>query len=199
MRPLARLALALSIAAPATAAEPARPNVLLIVADDLGYTDLAVTGSEIRTPNLDALARSGLLLTRFLVSPACSPTRAMLLTGVDTHPAGLGTMLGREDENQKGKPGYEAVLSDRVVPVTTLLRKAGYHTYMAGKWHLGSEDAQGPQARGFEHSFALLPGGASHFEDATTITEEDKPAAYREDGRVVAPPTGFYSTAAYTD
>ena len=193
------LALALLLAAPSTAADKARPSVLVIVADDLGYTDLGVAGSEIRTPHLDALARSGLLLTSFLVSPACSPTRAMLLTGVDAHPAGLGTMLGRADENQKGRPGYEAVLSDRVVPVTTLLQKAGYHTYMAGKWHLGSEDAQGPHARGFEHSFALLPGGASHFEDATTIIEEDKPAAYREDGRAVALSKGFYSTAAFTD
>src|SRR4029453_4651248 len=129
------LALALLLAASATAAEQARPNVLVIVADDLGYPDLGVTGGEIRTPQLDALARSGLLLTSFLVSPACSPTRAMLLTGVDTHLAGLGTMLGRADENQKDHPGYEAVLSDRVVPVTTLLQKACYHTYMAGKWH----------------------------------------------------------------
>src|SRR4029453_17376351 len=126
---------ALLLAAPVTAVEKARSNVLVIVADDLGYTDLGVTGGEIRTPHLDALARSGLLLTSFLVSPACSPTRAMLLPGVDTPPAGLGTMLGRADENQKGRPGYEAVLSDRVVPVTTLLQKACYHTYMAGKWH----------------------------------------------------------------
>ena len=136
-----------------------------------------MTGCEIRTPHLDALARSGLLLTSFLVSPACSPTRAMLLTGVDTHPAGLGTMLGRADENQKDQPGYEAVLSDRVVPLTTLLQKAGYHTYIAGKWHLGSEDAHGPQARGFERSFVLLPGGASHFEDATTVTEDGRARA----------------------
>ena len=157
------LALALLLAAPVTAAEKARPNVLVIVADDLGYTDLGVTGSEIRTPRLDALARSGLLLTSFLVSPACStPTRAMLLTGVDTHPAGLGTMLGHADENQKDQPGYEAVLSDRVVPVTTLLQKAGYHTYIAGKWHLGLADEQGPK-RGFEKSYVLLPGGATHF------------------------------------
>src|SRR4030095_13688218 len=109
---------------------------------------------------------AGRLLRSFLVAPAGSPTRAMRRTGVDTHLAGLGTMLGRADENQKDHPGYEAVLSDRVVPVTTLLRKAGYHTYLAGKWHLGSEDAQGPQTKGFEHSFAVLPGGARHFDGA---------------------------------
>ena len=204
MRPVAALAalgLLLAGAAEAKAAHPgsARPNILIVVADDLGYTDLGVLGSEIRTPQLDALARSGLLLTDFLVSPACSPTRAMLLTGVDTHPAGLGTMAGEADENQQDRPGYEGYLSDRVVSVATLLRDAGYHTYMAGKWHLGLEEPQGPQRRGFERSFALLPGGASHFSDAAGIVESHPLAPYREDGRAVAPPEGFYSTAHYTD
>ena len=177
----------------------ARPNVLLIVADDLGYTDLGVTGGEIRTPNLDALARSGLLLTSFLVSPTCSPTRAMLISGADTHPAGLGTMSGEADTNQKDRPGYEGYLSDRVVSVATLLKDAGYHTYLSGKWHLGMEVHQGPQARGFERSFALLPGGASHFADATALVERPEPAPYREDGRAVTLPAGFYSTSHFTD
>ena len=203
MRALGRLA-ALSIllhtAAP-LAAEPraSRPNVLLIVADDLGYTDLSVLGGEIRTPHLDSLARSGLLLTSFLVSPACSPTRAMLLSGVDTHPAGLGTMAGSADDNQKGRPGYEGFLSDRVVSLATLLQGAGYHTYMAGKWHLGMEEHQGPHRRGFERSFALLPGGASHFADAAGLFESRPRAPYREDGREVALGADFYSTAHYTD
>jgi arylsulfatase len=158
-----------------------------------------VLGSEIRTPHLDALARSGLLLTSFLVSPACSPTRAMLLSGADTHPAGLGTMSGNADVNQKDRPGYEGYLSDRVVSVATLLRDAGYHTYVTGKWHLGMEERLGPHERGFERSFVLLPGGASHFADATRVTESTEPAPYREDGRVVALPAGFYSTAHFTD
>jgi quinoprotein glucose dehydrogenase len=193
------LALALLLAAPATAADKARPNVLVIVADDLGYTDLGFLGGEIRTPHLDALARSGLLLTNFLVSPACSPTRAMLLTGVDTHPAGLGTMEGAADTNQKDHPSYKGELSDRVLPITTLLRAAGYHTYVAGKWHLGKDEAHLPPRKGFERSFVLLPGAASHFDDATTVTEDAARAQYREDGREVVPPAGFYSTAAYTD
>jgi len=197
---LAALGVLLNTAAP-LAAQPkaARPNVLLIVADDLGYTDLGVTGSEIRTPHLDALARSGLLLASFLVAPACSPTRAMLLSGVDTHPAGLGTMAGIADLNQKGRPGYEGFLSDRVVSLATLLKRAGYHTYMAGKCHLGMEENQGPHRWGFERSFALLPGGASHFADAAGLFESHPQAPYREDGREVALPTGFYSTANYTD
>jgi arylsulfatase len=197
----AALLVLLAVTAAAGAAENRkRPNVLLIVADDLGYTDLGVLGGEIRTPNLDALARSGLLLTSFLVSPACSPTRAMLLSGADTHPAGLGTMTGRADDNQKGRPGYEGQLSSRVVSVASLLRGAGYHTYMAGKWHLGLEAAQGPHLLGFERSFALLPGGASHFADAAPITEKSpNPAPYREDGREVSLPAAFYSTAHFTD
>lgn len=183
-----------------TGAPRRRPNVLLIVADDLGYTDLGALGGEIRTPHLDALARDALLLTRFVVSPACSPTRAMLLSGADAHTAGLGTMAGRADANQKGRPGYEGVLSERVVSVAEILRRGGYHTYLAGKWHLGMEVAQGPHRRGFERSFALLPGGASHFADAAPLLEGTAdPAPYREDGREVRLPAGFYSTAHYTD
>jgi quinoprotein glucose dehydrogenase len=193
------LALALLLAAPAAAAADKRPNVLLIVADDLGYTDLGVTGGEIRTPNLDALARSGLLLSTFLVSPACSPTRAMLLSGADAHLAGLGTMAGQIDANQKGRPGYETVLSDRVVPFPALLRAAGYHTYVAGKWHLGTDAAHGPERAGFERSFVLLKGGASHFADATELNESTSRAVYREDGREVALRPEFYSSEDYTD
>ena len=141
-------------------------------------------GGEIRTPHLDALARSGLLLTNFLVSPACSPTRAMLLTGVDTHPAGLGTMEGAADTNQKGHPSYEGELSDRVLPITTLLRAAGYHTYVAGKWHLGKDEAHLPPHKGFERSFVLLPGAASHFADAAGATETSD--AGRSTGRTAA-------------
>ena len=179
--------------------EDAQANILIIVADDLGFLDLGVLGSEIRTPNLDRLARSGLLLTNFQVSPACSPTRAMLLSGTDTHPAGLGTMSGEWGDNQEGMPGYEGFLSDRVVSVASLLRDAGYHTSMAGKWHLGGAEGQGPDSRGFERSFALIPGGASHFSDATWLMDEEGMTPYREDGRDVGLPEDFYSSEHYTD
>jgi arylsulfatase len=182
--------------APATGGER-RPNILLLVADDLGYSDLGFLGSEIRTPSLDALAASGMVLTDFHVSPACSPTRAMLLAGVDAHVAGLGTMSGEEDDNQRGQPGYEAVLSDRVVTVARLLQDAGYATMMAGKWHLGGGAATRPERRGFERSFALLPGGASHFADAQGLGAA--PAAYVEDGAPVGLPADFFSSDFYTD
>ena len=173
-----------------------RPNVLLIVADDLGYLDLGAYGSEIETPNIDALAASGLILTNYYTAPMCAPTRAMLLSGTDNHRAGLGAQrVGGPD----ALPGYEGYLNDRVVSVSTRLQSAGYHTYMAGKWHLGLEEEQGPAARGFERSFVLLDGGASHFGDMVGYTPAG-PARYRDDGPMVESlPEDFYSTIAYTD
>lgn len=180
-----------------------RPNFLVIVADDLGYSDLGVMGSEIRTPNLDRLADDGLLLTAFHVSPTCSPTRAMLLTGVDAHPAGLGTMHGQWSPEQQGQPGYEGVLSDRVVTVATLLRDAGYHTYLSGKWHLGGQPGQYPTDRGFERSFGPIAGGASHFSDQLPLFfpgRDTARALFIEDGQPVEDlPAGWFSTNGFTD
>lgn len=189
--------------APAPLAAPtpqrdARPNIVLIVADDMGYSDLSAFGSEIATPNIDALVASGVQLTNFHASPACSPTRAMLMSGVDNHIAGVGTMVEVIAPEQVGVPGYEGVLNDRVVPFPALLQQAGYHTFMVGKWHLGMKDDQGPQARGFDHSFVLLNGGADHFTQGGTIFAAPK-ASYREDGAPVDLPENFYSTDFYTD
>src|SRR5690606_10336968 len=114
------------------AAPPARPNILVIVADDLGYTDLGAFGSEIETPNLDALVGSGLLFTQFYAAPMCSPSRAMLLSGMDNHRAGLGNLFEKLADNQKGKPGFEGHLPGRVAALPELLRAAGYGTYMTG-------------------------------------------------------------------
>ena len=181
-----------------SAAVEDRPNFLIILADDLGYSDLGVLGSEIRTPNIDALAAEGVIFTNYYVSPSCSPTRAMLLSGTDAHPAGLGTMAGDADENQKGHAGYEGYLSDRVVAVSNLLRDAGYHTYMAGKWHLGVTPELSPERRGFEKSFVTVAGGASHFGDAAPLMD-GYPAVYRENGADVSIPEDFYSSDFYTD
>lgn len=182
---------------------PGQPNFLVIVADDLGFSDLGLMGSEIRTPNLDALAATGTVLTNFHVAPTCSPTRAMLLTGVDTHPAGLGTMSGEQSVEQIGQPGYEGVMSDRVVTVATLLREAGYQTYHVGKWHLGAEPGQQPTDRGFERSFGPARGGASHFSDQLRMffdDEENSRALYLEDGKPVERlPEDFFSSESYTD
>ena len=190
-------------AEPGSRTTPSRPSFLLIVADDLGYSDLGVMGSEIRTPNLDRLATNGLLLTNFHVAPTCSPTRAMLLTGVDTHPAGLGTMHRQWSPEQQGQPGYEGVLSDRVVTVATLLRDAGYHTYLSGKWHLGREPGQYPTDRGFERSFGPISGGATHFSDQLPLFfpgRETARALFIEDGEPVEElPGAWFSTNGFTD
>ena len=178
-----------------------RPNILLIVVDDMGFTDLGSFGGEIKTPNLDALAYNGIRFTNFQTAPTCSPTRAMLLTGVDNHKAGLGNMHEELSPNQKGQPGYEGYLNHRVVSIANLLRDAGYHTYMAGKWHLGFTKATSPSARGFERSFAMLSGGASHFGDMKPAyaPTPDAKAPYRENGKKLEklPDSFDYSTRFY--
>jgi arylsulfatase len=172
-----------------------RPNILLIVADDLGYADLGSYGSDISTPNIDALASEGLLFTQFHTAPSCGPTRAMLLTGNNNHVAGTGA------QNTTGiagepYPGYENHLSDRVVPFPRLLREAGYHTYMTGKWHLGEATEHSPKEAGFERSFVTLQGAANHY-NAKGFGQGE--SSYREDVERVHWPEGRYSTDLYTE
>ncbi len=177
-----------------------RPNILLILADDLGYSDLGIFGGEINTPNLDALAGAGKILTNFHVGPTCSPTRAMLLSGADSHRAGLGTMNGLWSEEQKGKPGYEGFLNKQIVTFVRLLRESGYHTYMAGKWQLGYKEGYYPPDRGFEQAFWLKHGGASHFSDMRGILERDAGAYWAENReRLEKLPEDFYSSVNLTD
>ncbi len=188
--------------APATTTPAAarRPNILLVVADDIGFTDLGPYGGEIRTPVIDGLAAGGLKFSRFRASATCSPTRASLMSGADPHVAGLGNMWEDLAPNQKGQPGYEGHLNDAVAPLPAVLKQAGYRTYMAGKWHLGRDEATSPAARGFDKSFALLPGGASHFADRQTIEGAGNKAPYRENGQLVdALPADFYSTRFFAD
>ncbi|KAJ9255005.1 hypothetical protein DTO212C5_9191 [Paecilomyces variotii] len=146
-------------------AAPKRPNFLVIVADDLGWSDVGAFGGEINTPNLDRLAKGGVRLTGFHTASMCSPTRAMLLSGTDNHIAGLGQMefWGGPSAPWKKRPGYEGYLNERVAALPEILQDAGYYTTMAGKWHLGLTEDRTPQARGFDRSFALLPGGANHY------------------------------------
>ena len=174
-----------------------RPNILLIVADDLGYTDLGCYGGDIKTPNIDLLARQGLLFTNFHTSPLCAPTRSMILSGNDNHVAGLGSMFPVKGTPREGKPGYELHLTDRIVTVAQLLKDGGYQTFMAGKWHLGYEDAYIPYAKGFEKSFALLNAGANHFNNNQIFVNQ--PPQYRLDNQIVLFPEGSFSTNVYTE
>lgn len=180
-----------------------RPNILLIVVDDMGFSDLGSFGGEIATPNLDRLALEGIRFSNFHASTMCSPSRAMLMTGVDSHRAGYGNMLEELAPNQKGQPGYEGHLNDGVVTLPTLLQDAGYRTYMTGKWHLGSGEGKGPAYRGFDRSFALDSGGASHFADMRPAyaPSPDIKANYSENGvKLESLPGEFeYSTQYYVD
>ncbi|KAM0327109.1 hypothetical protein ACHAQA_006237 [Verticillium albo-atrum] len=143
-----------------------RPNFLVIVADDLGYSDIGCFGSEIKTPALDRLAETGVRLTNFHTASACSPTRSMLFSGTDNHIAGLGQMtehMARNLDAYKGRPGYEGYLNFRVAAMSEILQDAGYHTIMSGKWHLGLSRETSPSARGFDKSYVFLSGCGNHY------------------------------------
>jgi arylsulfatase A-like enzyme len=185
-------------AATQTAPAAARPNILIIVADDLGYSDIGAFGGEIATPNLDAIAAEGLRLTGFHTAPTCSPTRSMLLSGTDNHLAGHASMSELLAPNQKGKPGFEGHLPGDVLTLADRLRDLGYTTLMAGKWHLGTTADQQPSRRGFDRSFDLAQGGGNHYGQDIAKTADAKGTTYWEDGRqLFALPTGFYSSDAY--
>ncbi|MFO0800489.1 MAG: arylsulfatase [Gemmataceae bacterium] len=177
-----------------------KPNILLIVADDMGYSDLGCFGGEIKTPNLDALAARGLRATNFYVAPSCSPSRSMLLTGTDNHVAGLGSMAEWIGPTHRGKPGYEGYLNTRVTTVATLLRDGGYHTYMAAKWHLGEKPDQWPAKRGFERDFALIQGGGSHWSDMLGLLPSEPKVTFTRNGETVKDlPADYYSSKYFTD
>ena len=201
MRRLAAILLAiLAIGAAAVrAADARRPSFLVIVADDLGFSDLGAFGGEIETPRLDQLAYAGLRMTNFHTAAACSPTRAMLMTGTDHHVAGLGNMKELLTPRQRGKPGYEGHLNDRVVTLAEVLRDAGYRTVMSGKWHLGVEPEHDPYRRGFERTFALLDGGHNHFGKLDLPPKELGGVHYTENGKPVVPTPPFYSSDYFTD
>src|SRR5690606_27576336 len=181
--------------ASSTGAEPRTGSDNLLVG--FGYTDLGSFGSEIATPNLDTLADTGVKMTQFYASPFCSPTRAMLMSGSDNHLVGFGDMAELMLPEQRGKPGYEGNLNQRVVPMAQVLRDAGYRTLMTGKWHLGVPEEFSPATRGFDQSYVLVHGGSSHWSDQAGIVAVDpaKPpkAIYRENGKAVDVPKDFFS------
>lgn len=177
-----------------------RPNILVIVADDLGYSDIGAFGGEIETPNLDALARRGVRFTDFHTAAACSPTRAMLLTGANPHRVGYATMAGDQTPAQLGQPGYEAFLNSATITIPQLLRDSGYLTVLSGKWDMGGrrDEALWPNQRGFEESFALIEGAADHFEALPALEEHDRPT-YVENGARINLPPDFYSSRTYAE
>lgn len=193
--------LLLTLISQAYGQDDSRPNIVVILADDLGYSDLGAFGGEIRTPNLDALAHAGLRLTNYHTGATCGPTRAMLLTGVDHHRAGLGTnaVTLRRMPELRSRPGYEGLLNDSVVTMATLLQQSGYQTFMTGKWDLGGQTGKLPLDRGFDRFFGIPAGGATHFSDAIGTFRAVQDAVYLEGNeRVAKLPDDFYTSEAYS-
>jgi arylsulfatase len=185
--------------APATQTE--KPNIVLILTDDMGYSDLSCYGGEIPTPNICDLAENGVKMTDYYTNPMSAPTRSMILTGVDNHQTGLGNMPPLRSANQLGRAGYEGSLNNRIMTVAEMLKTGGYNTYMAGKWHLGNTPQTSPKGRGFDKSFAFLGGGISHYADQLPLNGFEEPDFfYSEDGvRIDELPSDFYSSDYYTD
>lgn len=172
---------------------PERPNFVIILIDDAALTDLGVYGGEARTPHIDALAAAGVMFTQFRSSPLCSPSRAMLLTGVDNHRTGIATIPEVLPPEHVGKPGYTMNLEPGVLTLAARLKPLGYRTLMTGKWHLGSGGNNGPDAHGFDRSFSLDASGADNWEDKSYIPfYADAP--WYEDGKPVSLPEDFYSS-----
>ncbi|MDT8992299.1 arylsulfatase [Curvibacter sp. APW13] len=182
----------------AAAATPARPNIVFILLDDAGFSDLGAYGGEIQTPHIDQLAKDGVRFTNFHTASTCESSRAMLHSGVDHHRAGAGTLQVVKADNQRGKPGYEGYLSDRVHSLGTLLRDGGYATYFAGKWNLGNGLERAPGARGWDRYIALEQTGADNFE-AKVYAPLNLEAVWWEDGKRAQLPANFFSSRHYLD
>ena len=133
----------------------ARPNIIVVLVDDMGWSDIGPYGGEIPTPNLDALAARGVRFTQFYSTPRCSPTRASLLTGVYPHQAGMGHL---DNVIRRGSAGTTGRLNDRSVTIAEVLREAGYFTAMSGKWHLGQDNGSPPWQRGFDRVLSMRAG-----------------------------------------
>jgi len=191
-----------------------RPNVLLIVGDDIAFGDLGLAGAVTHTPNIDALAEAGALFTRFHASPVCSVTRGMLLTGNDPVEIGLGAFDYTQYPPAEGKPGYEAYLTRTTATVAELLQEAGYFTAMVGKWHLGGtrHGGEGPERWGFDRSYGIYTGGANHWNSGVFHVDIGDPEVvaevqagripqepYFENGERVERPLGVFSDTLWTN
>jgi arylsulfatase A-like enzyme len=182
--------------APAT---PTRPNIVVLVADDWGFSDVGAFGGEISTPNLDGLAARGVRFSDFHVAASCSPTRAMLLTGVDNHRNGHGNLRETMPGEHLGQPGYLGSLVPEVVTVATLLRDGGYRTYIAGKWNVGNEPRNLPDQRGFDRSFVMGDTGSDNWEPEKRYLPHAAKVHWFEDGREPVLPARFYSSTFFVD
>lgn len=174
-----------------------RPNIVVLLADDWGYSDVGAFGSEIQTPNLNRLAQSGTRFSNFHVSASCSPTRSMLLTGVDNHLNGVGNMRETIPQSHVGRAGYLSVLNNQVVTIASLLQDNGYRTYATGKWHVGKEPHNLPPARGFDRSLVMGDSGSDNWETGKLYLDLTDKVYWYEDGQEAKMPKEFYSSEFY--
>ena len=174
-----------------------RPNIVVLLADDWGYSDVGAFGSEIQTPHLNQLAQSGTRFSNFHVSASCSPTRSMLLTGVDNHLNGVGNMRETIPQSHVGRAGYLSVLNQRVVTLASLLQDHGYRTYAAGKWHVGKEPHNLPPARGFDRSLVMGDSGSDNWETGKLYLDLTDKVYWYDNGREAQMPKTFYSSEFY--
>jgi arylsulfatase len=182
----------------ASAPAAARPNVVIILCDDMGYSDIVCFGGEIATPHLDRLAANGLRFTRFYNAARCCPTRASLLSRLYPHQAGMGGMVSRS-KDARSPSAYQGYLNHRCVTIAEVLGSAGYATYMAGKWHVGEFRPVWPVDRGFDRYDGLISGGMNYF-DINLGRSKNVIRHFAVDGGEYRPPSdGFYSTDAFTD
>jgi arylsulfatase len=171
-----------------------RPNIIVILADDMGYSDIGCYGSEIKTPNLDKLAKQGVRFQQFYNASRCCPTRASLLTGLYQHQAGVGDMV-----NNLGTPAYQGFLNKQCVTLAEALKSNGYNTYMSGKWHVGSQAEVLPRKRGFDKYFGLIDGASSYYELIPYRQNQAAPRMMLNDSAYFPPKDGFYMTNAIAD
>ena len=193
------LALGCLLATPLMAAPPTRPNIVVLVADDWGFTDVGAFGGESATPNLDALAARGVRFSNFHVAASCAPTRAMLMTGVDNHRNGVGNLRETMPSEHLGQPGYQGSLNQSVVTVASLLQDAGYRTYVAGKWNLGSEPYNLPNRRGFDKSIIQGDTGSDNWEPSKRYLPHLPRVDWFEDGQTATMPKDFYTSEYFVD
>jgi arylsulfatase A-like enzyme len=181
----------------AEAAEPERkPNVLLILADDMGWSDLGCQGSEIATPQIDRLASEGLRFKQFYNAARCCPSRASLLTGLYPHQAGMGAMVVTKPESEPGP--YQGYLSQDTATLAEVIKTAGYRCYMSGKWHVGEFRPNWPIDRGFDHAYGLISGAMNYYNINKGKTKKDE-RFFAEDDKPLQPSgPDFYATDAFT-
>lgn len=180
--------------------EARKPNIIVILADDMGFSDIGSFGSEIRTPNLDELAENGMRMTQFYSAARCCPSRASLLTGLHPHQAGMGLMADQEIT----LPSYQGYIGENCVTIAQVLNQVGYDTYISGKWHVGDEEKNWPRQHGFDRCFSFIHGASSYFSNRSYRNSEwpwssGELFTVLDDDIYEYPDSNVYATDLYTD